>query len=116
MRLLLVCVMILGFVGLAQAGGVSMTWTIAPPDATHGAATSFNIYSGQGTGVCSDPAVALSQVIGTATEMKFTESGILEGSLKCYEVTGVNAGGESPHSNRVIKAVPVNPPPAPVLK
>lgn len=101
---------------VAYAGSISMTWTVPAPTPTQGVADRFTVYSGQGSVVCSDSTTVLSQSIASTTEMAYTHTGLLEGSLHCYEVTGVNVGGESPHSNRVSKVVPTNPPPAPLLR
>jgi fibronectin type 3 domain-containing protein len=85
---------------VASAGNaqVALSWTGSS------GATSYNVYRGTASG-----AETLLQTGITTTS--FTNSGLSNGTTYYYEVTAVDAGGESGRSNQV-SATPQVPPPA----
>lgn len=103
---MLIILLLLSLPTPALAGSIAMTWTADDPMAAQ-----FHVYTGQGTGRCSD-VTDLSLRLATTTEKAYIDTTVTDGSLRCYEVTAFNSTAESAHSNRVVKAVPM-PPPAP---
>ena len=49
-------------------------------------------------------------VVGSATVLTFTDTAVVAGTTYWYEVTSVNASGESGPSNEVSATVPLNAP------
>lgn len=106
---------VLAVAAIAYAADMTLTWTAPAVTATQGAATGYKIYKSTNPATCAAtaPLPGPATVVGNVTTA--SDTGIAEGSTVCYEVSGTNAGGEGPRSNRVTKVVPVNPPGAPVL-
>ena len=100
---------------VAGAATATLTWTASVPDATHGAATGYNVYHGTGAAVCTASGVLAGPPIATlGNVVLFTDTSPgANGATVCYEVTGTNAGGEGAHSNRATGVIPTNPPSAP---
>lgn len=96
----------------AFAATATLQWSASVPDATHGAATGYKIYKGtDSTCTQAGPLTSLNATLGNV--LAYTDTNVT-GTTVCYEVTGTNPGGESPHSLRVTGVVPVNPPQAPL--
>jgi hypothetical protein len=112
---LLFVICVIGLAGVSEASTVSIGWNASVADATHDAATGYNIYKGSGTTICTasgplaGPAHASVGAVVTYTD----SSAGANGSTVCYEVSATNPGGESAHSNRVSTVIPSNPPNAP---
>jgi uncharacterized protein (DUF1800 family) len=79
---------------------VTLTWNALP------GATGYRIYRST-TSLLDGPAIA------TATTTTFNNTGLVNGTMYFYVVTGTNLGGEGPRSNSVV-AQPVAPPSAPL--
>jgi fibronectin type 3 domain-containing protein len=69
-------------------GQVTLSWTAAPGDST------YNVYRGTSPGA-ENPTPVKTGVSGTS----FMDTGLFSGTTYYYQVTGVNAGGESGKSN-----------------
>jgi fibronectin type 3 domain-containing protein len=90
--------------GLTVAPGntkITLTWT------TSAGATSYNVYRGTSTG-----GEGANPIASGVTSTSFTDIGLTNGTTYYYQVTAVNAGGESSRSAEV-SAAPVGPPSAP---
>ncbi len=80
---------------------VALTWQ-APSSDGGGAITNYNVYRGT-DGVNFTPLITLGNVLA------YTDSTAANNTTYYYQVTAVNAGGESPASNQV-SALPMPPP------
>jgi fibronectin type 3 domain-containing protein len=90
--------------GLTAAPGnmrVSLTWT------TSAGAASYNVYRGTSPG-----GEGATPVATGVTTTSYTDTGLSNGTTYYYQVTAVNAGGESIRSGEV-SATPIPPPSAP---
>ncbi len=88
----------------ATAGNAQVSLSWAPPSATGGAISSYNVYMSTTPGL---EGTKLAQVPGTS----YTATGLSNGTIYYFEVTAVNTNGEGPPSVQVIAApVPSSPP------
>ena len=118
-RLMVLCVVMvmMGFLGIAEAATAILEWTDPVPTAGQGVPTGHKIYRSTDAVLCANAAAPLPlyQTISTLTTTS-TDAAVpdVTGTV-CYEVTAFNVGGESERSNRASKATVENPPPAPAL-
>ncbi len=90
-----------GLAATAASGAVSLAWTAVS------GATSYNVYRASSTG-----ALGTKTKIAAATASSYVDSTVTNGTTYYYQVTAVNAGGESSGSNEASATPAANLPPA----
>lgn len=107
-RLLLALVLVL-CAGLVYAATATLQWD----QTTDATVTNANVYRGTDTACTSStPLISLLTTLGVVNA--YTDQNVPTNiSTVCFEITWVNAGGESGHSNRASKTMTLPPPPPP---
>lgn len=77
----------------------NLNWTPGATDATHSAASSFNV---KRAATLAGPYAT----IGTSAVPSFTDTALLAGANLCWAVSAVNSGGESANSSAVCATIP----------